>query len=241
MGLMLGEFLDEYTVTVVETFAMPQTATTVSVESVDPAYQTKMMELLARVGHKQTQVVGWYHSHPGFGCWLSFLDVKTQKSFEQLNRRAVALVVDPVQSAGGRVMVDTFRSVDPMTMAFGSEPRISTGNTGLLKRPTLDQRIRGIDKLFYSVNTLCQANDDLEIQMLQNLRKRHWVDLLVDKDQDYGKESNAFEAQLGGLAELTRKFKDDSALAGKLKTESESLCEQAVTPCLSLMLQTVIF
>ena len=112
-----------------------------------------MMELLARVGHKQTQVVGWYHSHPGFGCWLSFLDVKTQKSFEQLNRRAVALVIDPVQSAGGRVLIDTFRSVDPMTMAFGSEPRISTGNTGLLKRPTLDQRIRGIDKLFYSVNT----------------------------------------------------------------------------------------
>ena len=24
-------------------------------------------------------VVGWYHSHPGFGCWLSGVDVHTQQ------------------------------------------------------------------------------------------------------------------------------------------------------------------
>jgi len=24
-------------------------------------------------------VVGWYHSHPGFGCWLSSVDVNTQQ------------------------------------------------------------------------------------------------------------------------------------------------------------------
>jgi len=38
MGVMLGEFIDEYTVEVVDVFAMPQLATTVSVESVDPVY-----------------------------------------------------------------------------------------------------------------------------------------------------------------------------------------------------------
>ena len=41
--------------------------------------------------------MGWYHSHPGFGCWLSGVDMNTQTSFEQLNARAVAVVVDPVQ------------------------------------------------------------------------------------------------------------------------------------------------
>ena len=45
-------------------------------------------------------VVGWYHSHPGFGCWLSGVDVNTQQSFEQLNPRAVAVVVDPIQVRG---------------------------------------------------------------------------------------------------------------------------------------------
>jgi 26S proteasome regulatory subunit N11 len=77
MGLLLGEFLDDYTVTVSDVFAMPQTATTVSVESVDPAYQANMIDLLQRVGFKSDVIVGWYHSHPGFGCWLSFVDVKT--------------------------------------------------------------------------------------------------------------------------------------------------------------------
>ena len=51
-------------------------------------------------------VVGWYHSHPGFGCWLSGVDINTQQSFEALNQRAVAVVVDPIQSVKGKVRVD---------------------------------------------------------------------------------------------------------------------------------------
>jgi len=38
MGLMVGEIHDDYTITVVDVFSMPQTGTTVSVESVDPVY-----------------------------------------------------------------------------------------------------------------------------------------------------------------------------------------------------------
>ena len=51
-------------------------------------------------------VVGWYHSHPGFGCWLSGVDINTQQSFEALNQRAVAVVVDPIQSVKGKVSGD---------------------------------------------------------------------------------------------------------------------------------------
>ena len=50
MGLMLGEFLDSYTVKVVDVFAMPQSGTGVSVEAVDPVYQTKMLDMLKQVG-----------------------------------------------------------------------------------------------------------------------------------------------------------------------------------------------
>ena len=96
MGLMLGEFVDDYTVNVVDVFAMPQSGTGVSVEAVDDVFQAKMMDMLKQTGRDQ-MVVGWYHSHPGFGCWLSSVDVNTQKSFEQLNSRAVAVVVDPIQ------------------------------------------------------------------------------------------------------------------------------------------------
>jgi 26S proteasome regulatory subunit N11 len=39
MGLMVGEIHDDYTITVVDVFSMPQKGTTISVESVDPVFQ----------------------------------------------------------------------------------------------------------------------------------------------------------------------------------------------------------
>ena len=38
MGLMLGEFVDDYTVTVVDVFAMPQKGTGVDVEAIDVVF-----------------------------------------------------------------------------------------------------------------------------------------------------------------------------------------------------------
>ena len=92
-------------------------------------------------------VVGWYHSHPGFGCWLSSVDVNTQqvsfliylkiKSFEQLNQRAVAVVVDPIQSVKGKVVIDAFRLINPQSMMMGVEPRQTTSNIGHLNKPSI--------------------------------------------------------------------------------------------------------
>lgn len=71
-----------------------------SVEAVDPVFQAKMLDMLKQTGRPE-MVVGWYHSHPGFGCWLSGVDINTQQSFEALSERAVAVVVDPIQSVKG--------------------------------------------------------------------------------------------------------------------------------------------
>lgn len=50
MGVMVGEFVDEYTVRVVDVFAMPQNGTGVSVEAVDHVLQTNMLNMLKRTG-----------------------------------------------------------------------------------------------------------------------------------------------------------------------------------------------
>lgn len=63
-------------------------------------FQAKMLDMLKQTGRPE-MVVGWYHSHPGFGCWLSGVDINTQQSFEALSERAVAVVVDPIQSVKG--------------------------------------------------------------------------------------------------------------------------------------------
>ena len=58
MGLMLGEFADDYTVTVVDVFAMPQHGTGVSVEAVDPVFQTKMLDMLKQTARPEWWSVG---------------------------------------------------------------------------------------------------------------------------------------------------------------------------------------
>jgi len=168
MGVMLGEIEDDYTVTCVDVYAMPQLASTVSVESVDPAFQLKMKELLALVGRKE-QLVGWYHSHPGFGCWLSIVDITTQKSFESLNSRSVAVVIDPIQSVKGKVVMDAFRSIPPHNMMMNNEPRVTTSNAGCLYKPSREAKMRGLNRLFYSVITNSKTVDTLEISMLKCL------------------------------------------------------------------------
>lgn len=41
------------------------------------------------------EVVGWYHSHPGYGCWLSGIDVSTQLTNQSFQDPFVAVVVRP--------------------------------------------------------------------------------------------------------------------------------------------------
>jgi proteasome lid subunit RPN8/RPN11 len=37
--------------------------------------------------------IGWYHSHPGYGCWLSGIDVETQLLNQTYQEPWVAIVV----------------------------------------------------------------------------------------------------------------------------------------------------
>jgi len=170
MGLMLGDFVDEYSVRVIDVFAMPQSGTGVSVEAVDEAFQTEMMEMLNQTGRNES-VVGWYHSHPGFGCWLSGVDINTQASFEGLAKRAVAVVVDPIQSVKGKVVIDAFRLINPQLVMFGQEPRQTTSNIGYLQKPSIQAIVHGLNRHYYSLAINYRKND-LEQMMLLNLHKK---------------------------------------------------------------------
>lgn len=45
---------------------------------------------------KESVIVGWYHSHPDYGCFLSSIDIQSQRSFFS-NPHHVALVIDPIR------------------------------------------------------------------------------------------------------------------------------------------------
>ncbi|KMP04669.1 26S proteasome non-ATPase regulatory subunit 14 [Coccidioides immitis RMSCC 2394] len=206
MGLMLGDFVDEYTVRVVDVFAMPQSGTGVSVEAVDPVFQTNMMDMLRQTGRPET-VVGWYHSHPGFGCWLSSVDINTQQSFEQLTPRAVAVVIDPIQSVKGKVVIDAFRLIAPQTLVMGQEPRQTTSNLGHLNKPSIQALIHGLNRHYYSIAI--------------NYRKTGLEGKYVDEStQAYGEQNVERLQKLVGLAEgYEKRVKEETELTkDQLKT-----------------------
>ncbi|EFN53852.1 hypothetical protein CHLNCDRAFT_56234 [Chlorella variabilis] len=256
MGLMLGEFVDEYTVKVVDVFAMPQSGTGVSVEAVDPVFQTKMLDMLKQVGRPE-MVVGWYHSHPGFGCWLSGVDVNTQQSFEALNQRAVAVVVDPIQSVKGKVVIDAFRCISPQTMMLGQEPRQTTSNVGHLNKPSIQALIHGLNRHYYSI-AINYRKTPLEERMLGNLQKHTWTKGLTLRNfEDHSKQNEKMVAE---IKELSSKYdkavveEEDIPLeqravarAGKmdakkrLEGDVQALMSANIVQCMGSMLDTIVF
>jgi proteasome lid subunit RPN8/RPN11 len=46
-------------------------------------------------GRIEGRIVGWYHSHPGLGLFLSQTDVQTHMQFCQFSPYAVSLVAEP--------------------------------------------------------------------------------------------------------------------------------------------------
>uniref|UniRef100_A0AC34FJP5 MPN domain-containing protein n=1 Tax=Panagrolaimus sp. ES5 TaxID=591445 RepID=A0AC34FJP5_9BILA len=208
MGLMLGEFVDEYTINVVDVFAMPQSGTGVSVEAVDPVFQAKMLDMLKQTGRPE-MVVGWYHSHPGFGCWLSGVDINTQQSFEALSDRAVAVVVDPIQSVKGKVVIDAFRTINPQTIALNQEPRQTTSNIGHLQKPSIQALIHGLNRHYYSI-PIAYRTHDLEQKMLLNLNKQSWMESLqLENFTTHCQHNEESVSQMLKLSQLYKKSLED--------------------------------
>ncbi len=218
MGLMLGDIVDDYTVKVVDVFAMPQSGTGVSVEAVDDEFQTAMLEMLKQTGRPEV-VVGWYHSHPGFGCWLSSVDCNTQQSFEQLNPRAVAVVVDPIQSVKGKVVIDAFRLINPQAVLTGQQTRQTTSNIGHLQKPSIQALIHGLNRSYYSLAINYRKND-LEQSMLMNLHKKKWTaGLSVDSFVELEKSNTLLCEQLLKTAVLYNKSISDERTQSREEKE----------------------
>mmetsp|Transcript_23561 Transcript_23561/g.36746 ORF Transcript_23561/g.36746 Transcript_23561/m.36746 type:complete len:306 (-) Transcript_23561:87-1004(-) len=257
MGLMLGEYVDDYTVQVLDCFAMPQSGTGISVEAVDPAYQSQMCEMLKQT-HRGEPVVGWYHSHPGFGCWLSGTDINTHQSFEQLNQRAVAVVVDPIQSVKGKVVIDAFRSIDSELVLMNQQPRQTTSNVGFLNKPSIQALIHGLNRLYYSMPIDYRKNE-LEQKMLLNLHKRSWTaGLTLDKWDEQDKTNGQMMNEMLDLSikynktiQEESKVDDDDQKAimnvGKidakkrLEVDVELLMTANIVQSLGAMLDVVVF
>lgn len=64
-------------------------------------------------------IVGWYHTHPGLGLFLSPADIINQLGYQSLNEKAIALVYDFTKTTPSRSGLMVFR-LDTATLTSGS-------------------------------------------------------------------------------------------------------------------------
>jgi len=161
-------------------------------------------------------VVGWYHSHPGFGCWLSGVDVNTQQSFEALNQRAVAVVIDPIQSVKGKVVIDAFRTINPQLLMMGQEPRQTTSNVGHMNKPSIQALIHGLNRHYYSI-AISYRKNELEQKMLLNLHKKKWTEGLELENYEQHEKKN--EKLVHEMVDLAKNYNKNIQEEEKLTKE----------------------
>ncbi len=57
-------------------------------------YGKTLEKMMVKVSKYNETILGWYHSHPAFGLFMSQTDYETQLSYQRLYDKAVALVFD---------------------------------------------------------------------------------------------------------------------------------------------------
>ncbi|GEM_PF-563747 len=94
---------------------------------------------------KGLTIVGWYHSHPGLGVFLSGTDISTQKIYQKLYPKAVALVIDPLLYSKTKEITDIKFKI----FRIGKNDRIITVPTtiGIRKSKLLESTIYAMDTL----------------------------------------------------------------------------------------------
>lgn len=80
MGLFQGKIIGD-TFMVMDSFALPVEASETRVRTTDEGqqYQIDHTEFCEQINRPE-YVFGWYHSHPGYGCWMSGIDVDNQRN-----------------------------------------------------------------------------------------------------------------------------------------------------------------
>lgn len=106
-----------------DAFPLPVEGTETRVNAHDQAYEYMgAFDTSEKEVGRAENVVGWYHSHPGYGCWLSGIDVNTQMNQQMFLDPFLAVVIDPDRTiSAGKVDVGAFRTYPEGYKAKGGD------------------------------------------------------------------------------------------------------------------------
>ncbi|KAL8304658.1 hypothetical protein RB597_004243 [Gaeumannomyces tritici] len=188
MGVMQG-YVDGTTFVITDAFRLPVEGTETRVNAQEEANEYLIEYLrLSRDQGRMENVVGWYHSHPGYGCWLSGIDVGTQHMQQQFNEPFVAVVIDPDRTiSAGKVEIGAFRTYPD---GYKAAPEDVAAADGYQTVPLAKAEDFGAHaSRYYSLGTE-HFKSTLDAHLLELLWNKYWVQTLSQSplltNRDYG-------------------------------------------------------
>jgi COP9 signalosome complex subunit 5 len=173
MGLMIGKVVGD-TMVVLDSFALPVQGTETRVNAGYEAneYMVQYLTSVQRVG-RQENACGWYHSHPGYGCWLSGIDVSTQLLYQTYQDPFIAVVVDPTRTiSAGKIEIGAFR-----TYPEGYKP-LDEGTQRYQTIPLAKIEDFGVHCKSYYPLDVTYFKSSLDAHLLDLLWHKYWVNTL---------------------------------------------------------------
>lgn len=175
MGLMLG-YVEQETFIVTDALRLPVegTETRVNAQSEADEYMVKFLERSRQAGQLEN-AVGWYHSHPGYGCWLSGIDVATQDTQQKFSDPFLAVVIDPHRTiSAGKVEIGAFR-----TFPEGYKPEgQDSAAEGMAAVPMAKAADFGAHANRYYSLEVSHYKSTLDSKLLEALWNKYWVQTL---------------------------------------------------------------
>ncbi|PSR78583.1 hypothetical protein PHLCEN_2v7330 [Hermanssonia centrifuga] len=263
MGLMQGKVVGTSLV-IVDSFALPVQGTETRVNAQNEANEYMVQyiqgsERVARLEH----AVGWYHSHPGYGCWLSGIDVNTQMTNQKFQDPFVAVVIDPNRTiSAGKVDIGAFRTYpenytppDAAASEYQSIPLNKIEDFGVhanqyyplevqIFKSSLDSELLGLLWNKYWANTLSQS------PLISN--RAYAVSQLADLHQKLAKAQQSIpntrapapvlkDDIKSTLTKKEEKKKEDANQLAKSVKDSNKIAIEAQHGLIAQVLKDVIF
>mmetsp|Transcript_12632 Transcript_12632/g.31901 ORF Transcript_12632/g.31901 Transcript_12632/m.31901 type:complete len:353 (+) Transcript_12632:169-1227(+) len=253
MGMLNGKVMGD-TFVVMDTFALPVEGTETRVNAAAEAYEymVQFVDTQKAVNRKEN-ICGWYHSHPGYGCWLSGIDVGTQMTNQQYQEPFLAIVIDPHRTmAAGKVEIGAFRTY-PEGYKPPDEPTSEYQTIPLNKIEDF-----GVHAKSYYPLDISYFKSSLDAHMLDLLWNKYWVntlsaspllgnrDFLVGQIQDLGEKLEQADAavshsgRMGGFLTPLDKKADENQL-GRITCDSSKMAVEQVKGLASQVVKDMLF
>lgn len=200
MGLMQG-YISGDSIIVTDAFRLPVEGTETRVNAQDEAneYMVQFLQRARDAGQLEN-AVGWYHSHPGYGCWLSGIDVNTQFTQQMYSDPFCAVVIDPDRTiSAGKVEIGAFRTYPE---GYKPENAGAGGEVGLETIPLAKAEDFGAHAERYYSLEVSHFKSSLDTRLIEALWNKYWVGTLsaapLLTNREYGTK------QIGELAQKIR-------------------------------------